>query len=345
MANRDGMSEGKGKGKDVAPESGSSPPVATPGQQSDPPEGTRSLVARIADSGSSLASSFFSSRPGAEDLTQYAAGGSGKAGPAQQQGYATRTLGEASSSGYQPRVEDARSGAVFRPGHVQEHVAQQEAAFSEFLDGADPMELAPGLASDSLQTLDSDNVFDQLRRQGEVMRATAEHAGRDISHQEADDGAAVVDLLSRYEEEPPDYDQDPSLSEKEIEQLRTALFGDAQGGSGKSPALDWDHALNFIPDFVRPDQSGDLNMEKAEETYSALGVTHSPEASRIWVEQWEDVLSRYTDEVWGDLTPLVRTAQKELQELEKPREPEAELPSTKALSRLRQILGHVRARL
>ncbi len=161
-----------------------------------------------------------------------------------------------------------------------------------------------------------------------------------VIEQERHDGSAVVDLLSQADDDAPTFHEEPSISEGELETLRRAPLSD-----GPPSASGWDNMLNFIPDFVRSDPDGGYTQGhhdswKAEQTRSTLGLAHSPEAAHVWLEQWQDVLRKYTDEVWGDLTPLVRQAREEVAELET--QPGRPSPDVTALLRLRQILGHIR---
>lgn len=345
--------DAKDKGKGIASEN-ATPARATAPEESRPDDvmQQKSHPTRIAESGTSLAKSLLSGHLGVNHLPQYTSSTTSKAGPSQRDNHGGQSLEESSlSSSSRPTVPSA-SDRTFRSSHVQDHVAQQESAFSNFLDGVDGLDVAPQSVGSSnrnttqwpISQVHEDGV-NQRTLSKEQPSSTTSHQEADIDRQEAQDGAAVVDILSEYHEEPPADDPEPSLSEEEVEKVRKALFG-GQHGKESNPR-DWDHALNFIPDFVRPDQDRDhshasSNREKSEETYSTLGLSHSPEASRVWVEQWEDVLSRYTDEVWGDLLPLVGKAKKELQELEKAPVLGDNVSSTKAFDRLRQILSQIR---
>lgn len=81
-----------------------------------------------------------------------------------------------------------------------------------------------------------------------------------------------------------------------------------------------DNPLNLIPDFQG--QGG---------------------AREQFVEEWEGVLNRYADEVWGGLAPLVREARKEVEEA-KANPTSEDARDMKAVRRLGAILGHLRQR-
>lgn len=164
-------------------------------------------------------------------------------------------------------------------------------------------------------------------------------SGPSVSEQERLDGAEVVGLLDGPSDEldavlPGAHDEledDDGLDPATVAKLRVALFDSSHSESR------WDDMLNFTPDFLRqPDAS-------AEDTLLHLGTSDPEEARRIWLYQWSDVLSSYTDQVWGDLGPLAEDARKEVEEELKSDEAIADRPSqTKSLDRLRQILAHVR---
>jgi hypothetical protein len=65
------------------------------------------------------------------------------------------------------------------------------------------------------------------------------------------------------------------------------------------------------------------------------------EAREHWREQWEGVLTRYTDEVWGGLLPLVKQAREEIEEM---RNVGTVREKPTALRRLEAILGHLQKR-
>ncbi|KAM3499918.1 hypothetical protein MY11210_009574 [Beauveria gryllotalpidicola] len=144
------------------------------------------------------------------------------------------------------------------------------------------------------------------------------------------DGADVVKLLSMPEEEPKHAEFDELLSEQEAARLREAFFAN----SASRPALD--RLLGFSPGFV-------LDANLSCEAKSHTGIEDTGVARDIWLQQWHDVLSSYTDEVWGDLRFLVEGAKREI---ETARSQEGtRSPESKALERLRQILAHIRGHI
>ncbi|KAI1819091.1 hypothetical protein F4861DRAFT_528242 [Xylaria intraflava] len=145
------------------------------------------------------------------------------------------------------------------------------------------------------------------------------------------DGSKVVELLETgLIDEDYDYGSDPKT--EELSTLKKALFGEKS-----STRIDWDDALNFVPDFISNGNSSEASRQLTQH----LGVSDATEARDIWLTQWGDVLSSYMDEVWGDLRPLVTTARQELQRIST--NPDgATTHGLNAVRRLQQILSHIR---
>jgi hypothetical protein len=154
---------------------------------------------------------------------------------------------------------------------------------------------------------------------------------RSIAEQEKHDGEDVLAILSEQGDpqgsfEAPQEDRDDydwGLSAEQLSELRSMtneLFPPPEAHGPISP----DHPLNLVPAFTAESDSSRSDSAAARE---------------IWRDQWEGVLTRYTDEVWGRLLPLVKEARKEVEELQN------DLSATnqpKALRRLGAILGHLR---
>ena len=199
----------------------------------------------------------------------------------------------------------SRGVGTFRETRVPDNSSQ---AFDEFVNAREP----------------------QLPRESSL----AEPPGWTAQDFEATDGSAVVDLLSQplgLDEMPGEDDQDDGLAPEAAEKLREALFG----SSGSRPF--WDDLLNFTPQFLAG--PGDEAVAAAQ---SHLGTTDLNAAREIWLGQWQDVLSAYTDEVWGDLGPLAVEARKEVGDLMSQEPDKRDEVGGGALGRLRMILAHVR---
>lgn len=136
---------------------------------------------------------------------------------------------------------------------------------------------------------------------------------RTVDSQEMHDGEEVAALLADPDSlqftDSVDFGSVPA----QLPRLRAAL----QGDEGMSSST-WDHLLNFWP-------VADENLESSKSA---------------WLGQWKDVLTRYNEEVWGELGTDARQAKEEVDaELQRDQGGERELQS---LRRLRQILAHLR---
>ncbi|ETS86792.1 hypothetical protein PFICI_00620 [Pestalotiopsis fici W106-1] len=249
-----------------------------------------------------------------------------KAGPASNTGLGT-ALGETSNS---KRQTSASSGDSIRSAQVQGHIQREEAAFAQFLDGVDSSAVSENVPENVPNRL----VCDSLNREGTVFQSQS-----DASHRLADsDGLEVVKLLDAGYDEVMLMDPVIPLSKPQELRLKQALFGEGSNAdeAGKQ-ASDWSNILNFVPEYISNGSSG----WGYNELSGHLGTSDTLEASEIWADQWGDVLSRYTDEVWGDLGSLVQEAREEARKIQK-HEGDSGPSETKALMRLRQILSHIR---
>ncbi|KAJ6445527.1 Solute carrier family 25 [Purpureocillium lavendulum] len=122
-------------------------------------------------------------------------------------------------------------------------------------------------------------------------------------------------------------ENDDALSSIEAARLRGALFAGDLGDTRSH----WDRLLNFRPEGV----DNPVDMQQL------LGTTESSAVDSIWLQQWSDVLTAYTDEVWGDLGPLAAEAKHEVDRLSSRNAQTQDNGGTMALNRLRQILAHI----
>ncbi|KJR86931.1 uncharacterized protein SPSK_01817 [Sporothrix schenckii 1099-18] len=358
------IAKGKGKGKSIDEDTTS----GGRSTESAPTDGQPSVLSRIAQSAASLGRDVVSARPSGGDLVSLTS--TDKGGRASRgQPSAAAAAGEGSASATFPRSAAPQSGSS---SHSQQHAMAQDEAFSQFLDGTS---IDMSMPAEPIISLDDNALFEQAwthRTQSTdvpsltTTTATTTHSipppSSAVAEQERLDGLDVVNLLAGAgpPEEEPDYG-DIELAEDESRALKLALFGDRNSEEqyvASTTSHDWDTVLNFIPDFVRPSPGGEYEDDpghtqsrtgaptKSRETQAALGMPHSSESTRQWLEQWQGVLTRYDDEVWGGLSPLVAQARDEVDQLQQSETdsspPDRPPASTKALDRLRQILGHLR---
>ncbi|CAD6451732.1 441c4d0b-cb68-4168-85f7-b4c29d5f8b4e-CDS [Sclerotinia trifoliorum] len=117
-----------------------------------------------------------------------------------------------------------------------------------------------------------------------------------------------------------------------------------------------DHSLNLIPGYEREreerwreERKGNGEDDTKEDMFAGVmfknKIDHEKgKVMEEWKSDWEGVLRRYTDEVWGGLLPLVVEAREELQREEKEGETGEGKDSgdLKALRRLGAVLGHLK---
>jgi len=104
-----------------------------------------------------------------------------------------------------------------------------------------------------------------------------------------------------------------------------------------------DHPLNLIPhgDNTDGNMSSPARESAMDEIYVGYEIDgHLVSGMQVWRTQWEGVLERYTDEVWGDLLPLVKEARKEVANVVEGEGTEEPV----ALRRLKGILRHLQQR-
>ncbi|KAK1769891.1 hypothetical protein QBC33DRAFT_529485 [Phialemonium atrogriseum] len=293
-----------------------------------------SVIGRITSSAAGLAGAVLG---GPSSNAALAASLSGEKGQASTANDSAQRVGE-SSVQWQPGPSRVAS---FRPSQSQAHVAAEEAAFASFLDND----------GNILQAAEPTDAMDRAWQPREAMPNSGDSAGdlnaySSVTEQQKHDGQAVVTLLSEGGDAIfPGEIEDESMTPQESEGLRRALFGDAPDAA--VPSEEWDNVLNFVPEYLRLGVNARYwedvpsNSQKERETSVHVGVSDPGQAWQVWVGQWSDVLTRYTDEVWGDLSSLVEQARSEVAQLDDAK-PEDSPPQTKALRRLRAILGHLR---
>lgn len=329
-----GKGQEKGKGK----ERGDLSPV--PGSDSNS-GGTDSMLSRITNSTVGLASSMLSGTPSSSVLAKSIAGEKGSSSTAA--GSITRQ-GESSI----PIQQDIPKGPSFRATQAQDHAAAEEAAFADFLDSADEL------------TTPGPNDL-ELAWQYHIPTPSKLSTGfSSVAEQQRHDGEDVVSLLMQDSEQ-FELPEEETISPEEMESLRRALFGNSNGLRRQIDLLT--DPMNFIPDHLRLPETEhyvQLYMDKKDrEATTGVRVPDGSEAIRdemdvsdaqneearqtfAWLEQWDGVLTSYLDEVWGDFGGLLKQARAEYEELEKAEENHEPPPETKALGRLRAILGHLR---
>ncbi|KAI1079409.1 hypothetical protein F5B20DRAFT_163001 [Whalleya microplaca] len=305
--------KGKGVALDSTPAGRESYPASTK-----PNSDTDNIVPRLATSARMLANDLMSHHSSgaylAEALPSSKAESSGAQGTASAETWA-----------YRNNTTQGLGDSAFKSARGQENKPDEESKFSAFLDGASLMEPVEN-EHDKRRGHGQDNNHVHLPNQPVSTAAVSSLDGLDV----------VKFLDSGYDEVWTEAPEDVLVG-NERTSLRRHLFEDESMNRPAYEQRRWAETLNFFPDFVW----GSNSQCGSAELLNHLGTTDPEEARNIWISQWQDVLSNYTDAVWGDLGPLVDAAREELDNLSKPSG--ERLPDQpKALRRLQQILSHVR---
>lgn len=316
----DGNGDGNGNDKGKSPARPQQKEETAPSNE---PSSSESLFSRITASATGLTRSTFSA-PTANELSNQAAtalAGSGKGQSLSSNSNGSSAWAESSKTAqqtYQGQSSGAGSASL-RTGHHEQHLQQSENEFSSFLDGIDSFTPSENVA------LSSDRELEDAWHRSQVAPRGSTVPEISVAQQESRDGDEVLAILSSLREleqdfEPPEDDQEYywGLSKEQLIQLR-ALTKEIFPLPEPHVGVVADHPLNLK-----------LNLEG-----------EPVEAREHWKEQWEGVLTRYTDEVWGGLLPLVKQAREEIEEMG---EGEAAKEKPTALRRLEAILGHLQQR-
>jgi hypothetical protein len=314
---------GNGKGKSRAP-----PQEAEEATSSNEPSNSQSLSSRITASATGLTRSAFTA-PTAIELRNQATTALTNSGKGQSIG-SNSNGGSAwaeSSKTAQQAIHGQASGvgsAGLRTGHHEQHIQQSENEFSSFLDAIDSFTPSENLGAAPGRGLEDVLEEDAWERSQSSHLHNWRAPERTVAEQEARDGEEVLAILSspagleQLDAPLEDQDDDWGLSQEQLMQIR-AMAREIFHPAEPHASVATDHPLNLRPSF-----EGEMM-----------------EAREHWREQWEGVLTRYTDEVWGGLLPLVKQARQEIEEMgsegsvkEKPT----------ALRRLESILGHLQKR-
>jgi hypothetical protein len=314
-----GNANGKGKSR-ALPQDNENPTLANE------PSNPQSLFSRITASATGLTRSTFTA-PTTSELSNQAAtalANSGKGQALSSNNNESSALAESSKTAQQS-VHGPTSGAGsagLRNRHHEEHIQQSENEFSSFLDGIDSFTPSEDFSTSTDRGIE--DVLAERAWERPQLSYVPDSTGqeRTVAEQEARDGEGVLAILSSptgleddFEDSLEDEDYDWGLSSEQLIQIR-AMAREVFPLSDPHVGVDAENPLN-------------LNLSLEGET---------PEAREHWREQWEGVLTRYTDEVWGGLLPLVKQAKQEMGNMDI-KGTVKEKPT--ALRRLEAILAHL----
>jgi hypothetical protein len=318
------MGEFKGKGRATGTEDGDPNVLET----TEP-----SLLSRVAASASGLTQDAFAN-PKGNELNERAAAALSNTGKGQS---SSKTPGQGSWAESSKLIQpsQANGSSTLRSGQSEAHVKQSENEFSDFLNGTDTFVPSEGV---DLAQRSYELHFEQFWAASQpgpqpgpqptfsklpfTLPAIGTSASFTIVEQERHDGDEVLALLSgppasdeQFEAQEDEEHYDWGLSQDQIIELRAMtkeMFPDSKPHTGIAA----ENPLNLVPISDEYDK-------------------------QEWFEQWEDVLSRYADEVWGGLLPLIKEARNEVEEM---RSGASHGEQPKALRRLNAILSHLQRR-
>ncbi|MCJ1378359.1 hypothetical protein MMC17_001457 [Xylographa soralifera] len=171
----------------------------------------------------------------------------------------------------------------------------------------------------------------------------------------AGDGAEVVDLLSDprafVDELPPDPSIDPqffddypkSWKPDDVDRINFSRIGNGLTAPPVHHSPSPTNPLNFLPDFdfgysfVNKDLMITVSAEPMT-IENGISSKSSADPSSANFEPWLDVLTRYQDDVWGDMLPLVKEARAEINIISAKSGTAPE--NRPAIRRLGMLLGH-----
>ncbi|KAK0127758.1 hypothetical protein ONS96_007270 [Cadophora gregata f. sp. sojae] len=310
------MSSSKGKGR--AEHLQDEPAQDSSTQESSSP----SLLSRVAASATGLTRDAFIT-PNPNEFNHQAASAlsnSTKSQSVPNTGASSSTWTESSRASQVPSNTQASSSGL-RAGHNEQHTQISENEFSNFLDGIDSFVPSEGFGE--IPESETSKGFDEAWE-----LSHHKPISRTVTEQEQRDGSDVLAILSdpialdsQMDEPPPLYEDDENydwgLTSAQITKLRE-ITKDILSAPPQHTSPSVDNPLNLLPDFQ--------GQQGAREQY---------------IEEWEGVLNRYADEVWGGLAPLVREARKEVEEAKSNPAGNEEKREMKAVRRLGVILGHL----
>jgi hypothetical protein len=345
------MSDGKGKRRAKGDEDTENPAASDNVFQN-----SSSMLGRLTASAAGLAQSALTA-PSSTEISDRASATLTSAGKGPQTGgNHSSAWAESSRASQQPTLPTlhGQPPSSFRSGHSEEHARGAEAEFSSFLDGIDPFMPFSEVRGGASLTPRPENVtpLDGIRIGTETVRDQYGQATyNSVDEQQSHDGEEVWAILSKPSAMSDDLellqDEDErvnwNLTDQQISRLRMIMDELLPPPESHIPQQ-IDHPMNLVPHMLSTSVIYPSNPITAREEDSILyfGSSMPQETARqTWMSQWESVLTRYTDEVWGNLLPLVTEARQEINALKgEPATALAEPPT--ALRRLQLVLDHLR---
>lgn len=341
--------KGKGRANDLG--ESDKPPFDKPSLHD-----SNSILERVSASATGLAQSAFAA-PARNELSDAESAALTGVGKGHQAGGSSGSWAESSRINQQSGLPTPQilSLLSIRAGHKEEHIRDVESGFSSFLDGIDSF--TP--SSEPLDKSDPsshERALDVLPEHASILTGIRRDLAEEVRYNTVDeqqqhDGDAVLSILLypsttldhlealSVEEEAFNLD----LTDQQISRFRE-LIDDLFPPPNQHIPTPIEHPLNLLPHVVSASTTSDPTISldtTPEEFHTYFGDVPRNEARQMWIEQWEGVLTKYTDEVWGNLLPLVVEAREEVKAIKEDK-PTTTLEQSKALRRLRLVLDHVR---
>lgn len=345
------MNDGKGKGRASNLDDSNKHSI-----DDQSPHSSSSILERVTASAVGLAHNAFAA-PTSNELSDAASAALINTGKSRQLGGSSGSWAESSRANQQTGLTTSQGQSLpsIRAGHREEHIRDAESEFSSFLDGIDSF------------TPSSEPYSHEGSSQGHALGRPLEHANErkntpsdqarqalynTMDEQQQHDGDAVLSILSHPSATTDELEALPveegalnwDLTDQEISRLRMVV-DELFPPPDQHISMSVEHPLNLIPGMISTPATSDpvpFIDATLDESYkpSSQDVPRNT-ARQIWMEQWEGVLLRYTDEVWGNLLPLVVEAREEIKVIKEDCLG-ATMEQSKALRRLRLVLDHVR---
>jgi hypothetical protein len=323
----------KGKARAVDEPNGSTGQSAT---QATPKANSDSLATRVIDSATGLARDLVGSGNGSLTSTLAAsASASGKIVPsipgrgAQQPSESLQSVQKNHVSSANGTVQDE----AFRTSEVNSTVAEE---YEQFQQSSNPFVENVSVKTNEAAPTQWANEFRQQ--------------SHDVQAYSQDDGLEVQLLLSDpyFVAMTDDAVPEPDQTAADADDLFGGSFSVEEQEAAKELKADLppvpihqpvaaDNPRNLVANFENIIAGGDGHTGLVAIESGNVVHFHSEEQRKEWYSQWSGVLNQYTDEVWGDMLPLVREEQKHAEAIKEGKE---NLDS-KSVQRLNMILGHV----
>ncbi|KIW01049.1 uncharacterized protein PV09_07563 [Verruconis gallopava] len=314
-------------------------------------QGQAKLASRVVESARGLLEDMM--KPGS-DTTHTLSSNAAMGGKPQSSGMLTNLNGSQSDHSVKTQSQGSAGGASrsasqpknsFRtPGSADDTLRH----FEEFASSK-----GSALSADTCPPQHLDDL-DKSGRRAWIDPVRVPHGHSSASYQNHyDDGAEVRALLSdpnlSVDHDALDFLPSEETSQPTVDELFAQnLSSEAQQAvadlkSNLPPppvyqAIPSNHPLALVPRSDEVKREIEQNIHGIlSGTFTGEHLSPGSESEIQWLSSWTSVLDRYTDEVWGDILPIVKETKKHLEQV---KAGNATMDS-QAVARLKMILGHL----